>query len=86
MKAYLMHRDVNPAYGVFEWWKTEDEKIFELDFNVHVRKTEVYPYDVEHDRVESWIPLLVRRKDMTGGRAMRELGYEPVEEDEHDER
>jgi len=31
MKAYLMHRDVNPAYGVYEWWKTEDGKIFELD-------------------------------------------------------
>ena len=24
--------------------------------------------------------------DMTGGKAMRELGYEPVEEDEHAER
>lgn len=26
MKAYLMHRDVNPAFGIFEWWKTEDGK------------------------------------------------------------
>lgn len=82
MKAYLMHCDVNPAYGVYEWWKTEDGKIFELDFNVHVRQTMVYPYDMEHDRVESWIPLLVQNKDMTGGKAMQKLGYEPVEEDE----
>lgn len=82
MKAYLMHRDVNPAYGVFEWWQTEDGKIFELDFNVHVRETMVCPYDMEKDRVESWTPLLVRRKDMTGGRAMQEMGYEPVEGDE----
>lgn len=81
MKAYLMHRDENPAYDVFEWWKTEDGKIFELDFNVHVRQTMVYPYDMEKDRVQSWSPLLVRHKDMTGGRAMREMGYEPVEED-----
>lgn len=86
MKAYLMNRDVNPAYGVFEWWKTEDGKIFELDFNVHVRQTIVYPYDMERNRVENWTPLLVRRKDMTGGKAMQELGYEPVEEDEHAER
>ena len=85
MKAYLMDRDVNPAYGIFEWWKTEDDKIFELDFNVHVRQTIVYPYDIDTNRVESWIPLLVRRKDMTGGKAMRELGYEPIEEAEHGE-
>lgn len=84
MKAYLMHRDVNPAYGVFEWWKTEDGKIFEVDFNIHVRQTEVYPYDMEHDRVEIWKTLGVWHKDMTGGKAMQELGYEPVEEDEDD--
>ena len=80
MKAYLIDRDVNPAYGVYEWWKAEDGKIFELDFNVHVRQTIVYPYDMVKDRVEDWTPLLVRHKDMTGGRAMRELGYEPVED------
>lgn len=81
MKAYLVHRYENPAYGIFEWWKTEDGNIFELDFNVHVRQTIVYPYDIEKDRVEHWIPVLVRQKDMTGGKAMRDLGYEPVEED-----
>ena len=81
MKAYLMHRYVNHDYGVFELWKTEDGKVFELDFNAHVRKTMVCPYDMDHGRVESWIPLLVRHKDMTGGKAIRELGYEPVEED-----
>lgn len=86
MKAYLMNRDVNSSYGVFEWWQTEDGKVFELCFNVHVRQTIVYPYDMEKDRVESWIPLLVRHKDMTGGKAMRELGYEPVEEAEHGKR
>ena len=82
MKAYLMHRSVDPAYGVYEWWKTEDGKIFELDFNVHVRQTMVYPFDMGKDRVEDWTPLLVRQKDMTGGKAMRELGYEPVEDGE----
>ena len=82
MKAYLMHRDVDPAYGVYEWWQAEDGRIFEVDFNVHVRQTIVYPYDMEKDRVEDWTPLLVRQKDMTGGRAIRKLGYEPIEEDQ----
>ena len=81
MKAYLMHRDENTAYDVFEWWKTEDGNIFEVDFNVRVRETIVCPYDMEHDLIVDCIPLLVRHKDMTGGKAIRELGYEPVEED-----
>lgn len=76
MKAYPMHRD----YGVAEWWKTGDGNILEVDFNVNVRQTIVYPYDMEHDRVRHWAPLSVRHKDMTGGRAMQELGYDSVEE------
>lgn len=83
MKAYLMNRDVNPAYGASEWRKTEDGNILEVDFNVHVRQTMVYPYDIEKDRIEDWAPLLVRHKDMTGGRAIRDLGHEPAEEAEH---
>lgn len=82
MRAYLMDRDVNPSYGIFEWWKVSDGRIFEVDFNVHVRQTEVYPYDMEHDRVEHWRPLGTWHKDMTGGRAMQKLGYEPVEDDQ----
>lgn len=44
--------------------------------------TIVFPYDMKRDRVKSWNNLGVWHKDMTGGMAMRELGYEPVEEDE----
>lgn len=36
-------------------------------------------YLMNRDRVEQWEPLGVWHKDMTGGRAMHELGYEPVE-------
>ena len=79
-KAFLMDRDIDPAYGISECWQTEDGKIFDVDFNIHVRQTMVCPYDMEHDRVESWEPLGVWHRDTTGGRAMRELGYEPVEE------
>lgn len=80
MKAYLMHRDENPAYGVTEWWKTEDGKPLCVDFDVQICKTIVLPYDTERSRVKSWTKLGVWRKDMTGGKAMRELGYEPIED------
>lgn len=82
MKAYLMHRDVNPAYGTTEWWKTEDDNVLKVDFYAYVRETNVFHYDTERDRVEHWKPLGIWHKDMTGGKAMRELGYEPIEEDE----
>ena len=34
---------------------------------------------MEHNRVEIWKTRGVWHKDMTGGKAMRELGYEPPE-------
>ena len=44
------------------------------------------------DEVYATVTWFIRRearrmhKDMTGGKAMQEIGYEPVEEDEHEER
>lgn len=81
MKAYLMHRDENPCHGTTEWWKTEDDNIIYVDFNADIRETMAFPYDMQHDRMKSWNELGVWHKDTTGGKAMRELGYEPVEED-----
>lgn len=80
MKAYLMHRDVNPVYGITEWWKTEDDNILYVEFRADMCATMAFPYDIERDRVKSWNELGVWHKDMTGGKAMRDLGYEPVEE------
>lgn len=80
MKAYLMNRDVYPGYGVYEWWKTENEEIFQVYFDALIGKTIVFPYDMEHDRVEIWKTRGVWHKDATGGEAMRELGYEPIED------
>lgn len=85
MKAYLMHRDENPGHGVTEWWKTEDDNILYVEFRADMCATIVFPYDMKRDRVKSWNNLGVWHKDMTGGRAMRELGYEPVEGDGSDE-
>lgn len=80
MKAYLMHRGVNPSYGVTEWWSTEDGKVLGVDFDSGTCKTMVFPYDTERCRVKGWEKLGVWHGDMTGGSAMRKLGYEPVEE------
>ena len=79
MKAYLMHRDEDPGSGTTEWWKTEDDNIIYVDFNSGINKTMAFPYDMERDRMKSWEELGVWHRDMTGGKAMRELGYEPVE-------
>lgn len=82
MKAYLMHRDENPGHGTTEWWKTEEDNIIYVDFNSNIRETMAFPYDMRRDRMKSWEELGVWHRDMTGGKAMRELGYEPIEEDE----
>ncbi|MDD6706733.1 MAG: hypothetical protein PUE29_10340 [Olsenella sp.] len=74
-----MHRDEHVAYGVAEWWMTEDGNILYVEFRADMRETIVCPYDMEHDLIVDWIPLLVRHRDMTGGKAIRVLGYEPVE-------
>ena len=83
MKAYLMHRDENPVYGATEWWSTEDGKVLSVDFDADTCKTRAFPYDTERCRVKGWEKLGVWHKDMTGGSAMRKLGYEPVEEGGH---
>lgn len=80
-----MHMDEHVAYGVSEWWKTEDDNILYVEFRADMCATIAFPYDMERDRVKSWNELGVWHKDMTGGMAMRELGYEPVEEDGSDE-
>lgn len=85
MKAYLMHRDEDPGYCVTEWWKTEEEEILCVKFYADIGETMAFPYYMEKDRVQHWNPLLMGHKDMTGGRAMQELGYEPVEGDGSDD-
>lgn len=79
-KAYLMHRDEHPGHGVTEIWQAEDGRAFYVDFNAHICETMAFPYDLTtSDRVTSWEEICVWHRDMTGGEAMRELGYEPVE-------
>lgn len=82
-KAYIMHRDYDPGHSTTEWWKTKDGRAIFVDFNANANKTMALPYDLRSDRVMSWAALGVWRGDMTGGKAMQALGYEPVEEAHH---
>lgn len=45
----------------------------------------LHPYDLRQNRVTSWAELGVWYEDATGGKGIRELGYEHVETNE-DER
>lgn len=40
-----------------------------------------FRYDTRQSRVSSWNELGVWYEDATGGKAIRELGYEPVEDE-----
>ena len=82
MKAHLMSREEDPYHGITEIWQAEDGEAIYVDYNVHISETMAFPYDTRRDKVTSWTEIGVWRRDMTGGRAMRELGYEPVEIDE----
>ena len=79
MKAHLMSREEDPYHGITEIWQAEDGKAFYVDFNAYICQTMVFPYDLKLDLVKNWLELWHR--NMTGGRAMRELGYDPVEEE-----
>jgi hypothetical protein len=38
-----------------------------------------FPYDLRRQKVTSWAELGAGQEDATGGKAIRVLGYEPVE-------
>lgn len=80
-KAFLMNWYESP-YDFTEWWRTEDGSGIYVDFNIDARETVAFPYDLKHGMLMSCDELGVWHKDMTGGRAMQELSYEPVEDDQ----
>lgn len=81
------HNDQND--GKYETWDIGNGCGIYVDFNpcpldTGVPETMAFALDLEHDMVTSWRELGVWHEDATGGKAVRELGYEPVEEDEHE--
>ena len=70
-----------------EIWDIGDGDGIYVDFNpcpsdTGVPETMAFSYDLRRKKVMSWTEMDVWHRDATGGRAMRDMGYEPVEEAE----
>ena len=90
-QARLVERGRNSLNGgTFEKWYTSDGCGIYVDFNpcpsdTMVPETMAFPMDLREWEVTSWIEEDVWHKDATGGKAIRELGYEPVEDGDGDD-
>lgn len=80
-QARLVERSANFRGGTYEIWDIGNGRGIYVDYNPNISETMAFPYDLKRNRVKRWNELGVWRMDMTGDRAMRELGYEPIEED-----
>ena len=88
-QARLVGRRLNQSHGgTCEIWDVGNGVGVYVDFSpcppdTGVPETMAFPYDMDDREVTSWRELGVWYEDATGGKAIRELGYEPVEDDEH---
>lgn len=87
-RARLIERGANFSGGTYEIWSTSptegDATGICVDFNPcvpdkGVPETMAFPLDLRKGEVTSWAELGVWYEDATGGKAVRELGYEPIE-------
>ena len=79
------HNELNG--GTSEIWDVGNEAGVYVDFNPcpfmpSKPETMAFPFDLRDREVTSWRELGVWYEDATGGKAIRELGYEIVEGDE----
>lgn len=85
-QARLVWRSANDRNGgTCEMWDTGDGNGFYVDFNPYpvdtgVPETMAFTADPRRNAVKDWGELGVWYEDATGGKAIRELGYEPIEE------
>lgn len=88
-QARLVKRYHNRLHGgTSEIWDVGNDVGVYVDFNpcpsdTGVPETMAFPVDLNKHEVTSWTELDVWYEDATGGKAIRELGYEPIEEDEN---
>lgn len=81
-QARLVKRGRNELNGgTFEIWDVGNGVGVYVDFNpcpsdTFVPETMAFPYDIDDREVTSWHELEVWYEDATGGKAIRELGYE----------
>jgi len=84
-QARLVKRGRNELNGgTYEIWDVGDGRGINVDYNNGICETMAFPYDLKRNRVKSWNELGVWHEDATGSKAIRELGYEPIEEDDSD--
>lgn len=92
-QARLMERGHNVNNGgSYEIWDVGNDVGVYVDFNpcpedTMVPETMAFPVDLRNWEVTSWREDGVWYEDATGGKAIRWLGYEPIEDggsDEHD--
>ena len=86
-QARLVERGANGDGGTYEIWDVGDGCGIYVDFNPRPflpsnPETMAFPVDLRKYSVTSWQGLGYWPYDATGGEAIRELGYEPIEEDE----
>lgn len=74
------HNELNG--GTSEIWDVGNDAGVYVDFGPMVQETMAFPFDLSKNTVTSWIGIGVWYEDATGGKAIRELGYE-IEEDGH---
>lgn len=84
-QARLVERGANGYGGTYEIWDVGDGCGIYVDFNPRPflpsnPETMAFDIDLRKRKVTSWDELDVWYEDATGGKAIRELGYEPVED------
>ena len=86
-QARLVERGHNITNGgTYEIWDIGDGNGIYVDYNpcpydTGIEETMAFPCDLRRWKVTDWDELDTWFEDATGGKAIRDLGYEPVEED-----
>ena len=85
-QARLVERGRNERNGgTYEIWDVGNDVCVYVDFNPFppitiTPETMAFPMDLRSNAVTSWEELGVWYEDATGGKAIRELGYEPIDD------
>jgi len=85
-QMHLIKRGKNNRNGgTYEIWDADGKWGVYVDFNpsptdTGVPETMAFSLDIPELEVTDWEELAVWYEDATGGKAIRELGYEPIED------
>lgn len=90
-QMHLIKRGKNNRNGgTYEIWDADGKWGVYVDFNpsptdTGVPETMAFSLDIPELEVTDWEELAVWYEDATGGKAIRELGYEPIEDGDTNE-